>query len=341
MTKLTKKALSLAIAGFVAFSSTFSGAPLTASAHETEVTNDSATVNADDTYKDSYQVKLTKPETWTENLYVYAYNNVFAEDGKTLIKKEEPLGIWPGKAVTASTDGTYSFDVPTNSSEINLIFVNLKGSLPTEASTDKDGREYYAVDVNDDNRYPADMKGGVIISGNSSITLTGTNQGSYKAATTPLTVATPTVTPTATPTNTPVVTTSVAVTASPSAIPTVEPVEGPQVTVDKANGTSYYEEDSDTLPVKITLANGATSATYSIDNGPATTITEATTVNIGEGKIANSEILLTVTSTDGKIPTPNVQNFRYYKKTKVTEGNKTATAKVVAKALAIDRKSVV
>lgn len=241
MTKLTKKALSLAVAGFVAFSSTFSGAPLTASAHETEVTTDSATVNADDTYKDSYQVKLTKPATWTENLYVYAYNNVYAEDGKTLTKKEEPLGIWPGKAVTASADGTYAFDVPTNSAEINLIFVDLKGQLPTNVSEDKDGFKYYDVTADIANRYPAEFEGGVTISGNSSITLTGA-VNSYEVTIAPLTAATPTVTPTATPTNTPVVTTSVAVTASPSAIPTVEPVEGPQVTVDKANGTSYDEK---------------------------------------------------------------------------------------------------
>lgn len=334
MTKLTKKAFSLAVAGFVAFSSTFAGAPLTASAQVTEVTKDVAAIDADDTYKDSYQVKLTKPETWTGTLYAYAYYNVYAEDGTTVTKVEKPLGIWPGKAVTASADGTYSFNVPTNSAEVNLIFINLKDALPDKVSTDKDGNEYYDVIVDDDNRYPADLKGGVIISGNSSITLTGTNKDSYEAVTTPLTVATPTVTPTTTPTNTPVVTTSVAVTASPSAVPTVEPVEGPQVTVDKANGTSYYEtEDVDTLPVKISLADGATSASYSIDNGPATTITEATTVNVGEGKIANSEILLTVTSTDGK--TTNVQNFRYYKKTKVTEGNKTVTAKVFTKALAI------
>ena len=334
MTKLTKKALSLAVAGFVAFSSTFSGAPLTASAKVTEVTKDVAAIDADDTYKDSYQVKLTKPETRTGTLYAYAYYNVYAADGTTVTKVEKPLGIWPGKAVTASADGTYSFNVPTNSAEVNLIFINLKDALPDKVSTDKDGNEYYDVKVDDDNRYPADLKGGVTISGNSSITLTGTNKDSYEAVTTPLTVATPTVTPTTTPTNTPVVTTSVAVTASPSAVPTVEPVKGPQVTVDKANGTSYDEkEDGDTLPVKISLADGATSASYSIDNGPATPITEDTTVNIGEGKIANSEILLTVTSTDGK--TTNVQNFRYYKKTKVTEGNKTVAAKVFTKALAI------
>ena len=115
------------------------------------------------------------------------------------------------------------------------------------------------------------------------------------------------------------------VTKEPTIAPTVIPVNGPQVTVSEPNGTSYYEETNDTLSVVIDLAEGATSATYSIDNGPKTTITGKTIIKLGEGKIANSAISLKVTSTDGT--TANTQEFTYYKKSKASENATTTTQK--------------
>lgn len=331
MTKLTKKALSLAIAGFVAFSSTFSGASLTASAHETEVTTDVAAVDADENYSKHYQVEFDKPESWTKNLYVYAYYKIDPNDKES--KVATPLDYWPGTKVEP-TNGTYSIDIPNNAVEgLNVVFVDYDGIVSGAAIKD-DGPVGHHYNIDDNkilNRYPEDG-----VDGTKGLWITGDSKISSDFKVSPITTATPTVTPT-----TPVVTTSVAVTATPSTkptrthitAPTVEPVKGPQVTVDQPNGKYYYEEDGDTLPVTISLAEGATSASYSIDGGPATTITETTTVDIGEGKIAESEILLTVTSTNGT--DTNVQNFHYYKYTKAVEGNTTVAAKIFTKALAM------
>ena len=64
MTKLTKKAFSLAVAGFVAFTSTFGGTPISASAHETEISKDAVLTSADAS-EETYKVYFTTPESWT------------------------------------------------------------------------------------------------------------------------------------------------------------------------------------------------------------------------------------------------------------------------------------
>lgn len=124
------------------------------------------------------------------------------------------------------------------------------------------------------------------------------------------TVTTPTDSPQAsTPDPTP------AVTDEPVSLPSTEPISGPQVIVDFPSGTTYYQEITDYLDITVTPAYGATSAEVSVDNGPVTTITGATKIKVGTGKIANSMITMTVTSTDGT--TTNTQHFYYYKRTKV------------------------
>lgn len=124
------------------------------------------------------------------------------------------------------------------------------------------------------------------------------------------TVTTPTETPQgSTPEPTPVVT------DEPVSMPTTEPITGPQVIVDYPSGTTYYQEVTDYLDITITPAYGATSAEISVDNGPLTTITKPTKIKVGTGKIANSMVTMTVTSTDGT--TTNTQHFYYYKRTKV------------------------
>lgn len=125
----------------------------------------------------------------------------------------------------------------------------------------------------------------------------------------------PTVT---TPTDTPQVTTpdpTPVVTDEPVSMPTTEPISGPQAIVDFPSGTTYYQEITDYLDITVTPAYGATSAEISVDNGPITTITGATKIKVGTGKIANSMITMTVTSTDGT--TTNTQHFYYYKRTRV------------------------
>lgn len=79
---------------------------------------------------------------------------------------------------------------------------------------------------------------------------------------------------------------------------TPEPTAKPSITVSKENGTSFSTE---TMDVKITLASG-TKGTYSVDNGPEKSFTSSATVEVGKGKIADSEVTLKVTAS-GKTET--------------------------------------
>lgn len=125
------------------------------------------------------------------------------------------------------------------------------------------------------------------------------------------------------PTQVPVVTTAPAVTAIPTPtvvptdepviLPTTEPVVGPQIIVD--GPTSYYQEDYDSLPVTVSLANGAKNSKISIDDGAETTITGTQIIKVGTGKIANSIIKMTAETTDGT--QTNTQHFYFYKRTKI------------------------
>lgn len=75
-----------------------------------------------------------------------------------------------------------------------------------------------------------------------------------------------------------------------TAKPTEKPTEKPAITVSKEDGTSF---SSETMDVKITLASG-TKGTYSVDNGPEKSFTTSTTVELGKGKIADTEVTLKV-----------------------------------------------
>lgn len=301
--KFTKKAVSLAVASFVTVTSVFTGSTINANAATTSIL---ATTNQNDTYK----VTFTTPSDWTGTVYAYAYYDVTASDGT--ITQEEPLGYWPGTKATKVSGNTYSATVPTTVGSANVIFASITGEVGTEV---KDGERknedgtttvthYYECTTQA--QLPLDGEGGFSINSDADISSTGV-----------ITKITATDAPTKEPTKEPDTTGTPKPTKEPTTAPTVTPVDGPQVTVSEANGTSYYEETSDTLSVIVDLAEGATSATYSVDNGPETTITGKTIVKLGEGKIANSAISLKVTSTDGT--TTNTQEFTYYKKSKASE----------------------
>lgn len=329
MTKLTKKAFSLAVAGFVAFTSTFGGTPITASANETETTKDVVLASADAS-EETYTVYYTAPDSWTGTVYAYAYYEV-KENGKTELK--EPLDYWPGTKATKVKGNTYSVEIPTTVGSANVVFSSVIGEVGTEA---KKGAISYSYDCNVEEQFPGKDDPSLVVTGNSDISSDGkitpiTPTETPVETTPPVVVSTPAVTASASPKpveTTPAVETEVP-TEEPTSVPTVEPVVGPQVSVNVPNGTSYNETESDTMSVVISLKDGATSASYSIDNGPATTITKDTTVEIGEGKIANSDITLQVTSTDGT--TTNTQTFHYYKKTSVRSANVVALSTAMVK----------
>ena len=93
----------------------------------------------------------------------------------------------------------------------------------------------------------------------------------------------------------------------------------PDVTVDKASGTSFTTE---TFDITLSLSN-ATSGTYSIDNGPEKKFTTTTKVTIGEGKIADTDVTVKVTATDGSKTTNKTLTYtkKYVKKTTSTSAS--------------------
>lgn len=84
---------------------------------------------------------------------------------------------------------------------------------------------------------------------------------------------------------------------------TPEPTAKPVIVVSKEDGTSFSTESMD---VKITLANG-TKGTYSVDGGPEKSFTSSTIVEVGKGKIADSDVTLKVKA-EGK-----TENYTYKK----------------------------
>ncbi len=88
---------------------------------------------------------------------------------------------------------------------------------------------------------------------------------------------------------------------------TVQPA-GPSVTSSVVDGTTF---DTETKDIVLTLKN-ATSGTYSVDDGPVKTFTDTATVTLGQGKIADTDVTVKVTATDGS--TTKNFTFTYHKK---------------------------
>ncbi|MBQ8572589.1 MAG: starch-binding protein [Ruminococcus sp.] len=83
-----------------------------------------------------------------------------------------------------------------------------------------------------------------------------------------------------------------------------------------ASGTKF---GSDALNVDIDLKN-AVKGSYSVDNGAEFEYTERTTIAVGQGKIGNSEVTLTLKA-EGKDGTVTVTELKYYKTFKATEAS--------------------
>ncbi len=100
-------------------------------------------------------------------------------------------------------------------------------------------------------------------------------------------------------------------TEEPTEAPTATPdnVTGEMsISVNKVDGTQF---DTETLPVTIKVEN-ATDAVYSIDGGAEVSFDGETTVEVGEGKIADTDVTLKVTATD-KEGTRSATTYTYKK----------------------------
>lgn len=110
-------------------------------------------------------------------------------------------------------------------------------------------------------------------------------------------------------------------TTTPDATGTEAPVQAPAISVDKASGTEF---DSETLSVKIKLQN-ATEGTYTIDNGVVKKFTDEVTVEVGEGKIADTDVTLQVTAVNGDQTA--TETYTYKKVFNAGKAAETQTAK--------------
>lgn len=333
MRKFAKKVVCFALTSIVTVSSAFGTVPFTKQV-DTKITAYAAQTS-------TYTVNFTAPtdEDWTgTTVYAYAYYDV-TTNGKTTTEK--PLGPWPGTPATKNADGTYSANVTTTTGSAKVIFASIDGPL-REQSQDADGNIYYECtkkaqlpsgwELDADGNPVQDEHGNYIPVDGYTISSNAWIVDGKVSTTNPNQTAAPTATPTQKPTTAPTATPTTVPTVAPTAVPTVEPVSGPQVYVNKENGTSFYEENGDYMTVELRPVAGATSITYSVDNGPAKTATGTTQVKIGEGKIANSPITLKVTSTNGTVT--NTQTFNYFKKTKALDASAAASKKTtVAKSM--------
>lgn len=304
MTKLSKKAFSLAIASFVAVTSVTPGN--VAFANTDDVVESNATEVAATTT--TYPVHFLPSGAWTEkknapNLYSYYVEDDAEKNENKLGTKVEPNGKWPGTTMDAETEhkGWYSIDVAAsatatepanNTTSVILVSGIWNDGTTVDLRSTEDGKE--ALTVSAETWFYVDEAGAV--------------QKTTSAPATYGVVATPT--PSA-----------IAATATP-AVNT-----GSSVVVSPADGTSFYEtEDTDTLDVTLTLKDGVKSATYSIDGGVETTINKTTVVKVGEGKIANSAVELKVTADDGSTAT-----YTYFKKTKLEDVKATSVHAAMVK----------
>lgn len=87
--------------------------------------------------------------------------------------------------------------------------------------------------------------------------------------------------------------------------PKPDPEEGPEVTSSVKDKTTF---DDESMEVTLTLKN-AVSGTYSLDGGPEQEFTDQVTVTVGTGKIANTDITLETTATDGETTTEKTFTF--------------------------------
>lgn len=249
--------------------------------------------------------------------YVYSYYRVDEYTTKPLSKD------WPGDYMhieSSVSDGTwYNITYTAPSDTIRIMFLT---SISQIDQYDDDG-QYIGIKYEPKYTFPEDRgltgeDNGFLISGEvwfDPLTMDEPVYENPDITSTPGISESPTVT---TPTDSPQASTpdpTPTVTDEPVSLPSTEPISGPQVIVDFPSGTTYYQEVTDYLDITVTPAYGATSAEISVDNGPITAITGATKIKVGTGKIANSMITMTVTSTDGA--TTNTQHFYYYKRTRV------------------------
>ena len=250
----------------------------------------------------SYDVYIQKPSEWG-TLYCYAYTG-----GTASVENTE----WPGVKMTSLGEDVYAYNLPEGWTTANVIFNDKSNQIPGKQQPGlvwTDGDSYAYIDGAWSKVEKPAEKGTVTVkyvdeSGKEiapSKTLTGAVGDAY--TTTAATIDGYSVSKTpdnATGTYTKA---GITVTYTYAQIST-----GMRVTSSLADGSTF---DTETTTITLELVE-ATSGTYSVDNGPVKEFTDSVDVVIGKGKIADSDITVKGTITDGT--DTEEFTFTYHKK---------------------------
>lgn len=198
---------------------------------------------------------------------------VYTGDGASATKLN---GEWPGTAMTA--EGDYYVYATNDVDNAMIIFSYDGGQDPAAEQPGYKVSGYMEYDKN-----------------SKAVTSFTPPTAKPKATATPKVTDAPKETDkpkeTEAPTDKPTETTKVSSTTAPTKA-TTAPTDKPSITVSEEDGTSFSTE---TMDVKITLASG-TKGSYSVDDGPEKSFTTSTTVTLGKGKIADTDVKLKVTA---------------------------------------------
>ena len=258
---------------------------------------ETATATATEAPITGLKIRVKKSEfTGKPNIYLYTETTPVSE----------PAGKWPGTAMTEEGD-YYVYSDTSVTSSVLAIFNGGTGSWQDPSGGEQ--AKGYAVSgyVEYANGAISKVDGGTT---NTSTPAT-VSPNAKKAGKAPEFVEPNT---DVEPTPTAVVETATPAPATEAPTPVVEvteepPVvaETPSISVDVADGSEF---DTETMEVTVTVKN-ATNATYTIDDGVTKSFSDSTKVTLGEGKIADSDVTLKVTATDGK---ENIEKTYTYKK---------------------------
>ena len=205
---------------------------------------------------------------------LYLYDS---ETGKTALN-----GAWPGNAMTAEGDYYVYTSDTVDSGVAILVSGTWRSTEDMQPGLSVNGYMEYDKSSNKFSTFTIETKPPVTKEPTKEPEKTATPKPSSTATTTPIKTATPKPENTATS-------------------------NSPSISVSVEDGSSFTTE---TESVKVKLAN-ATKGTYRVDNGPEKSFGTSTTVVLGQGKIADTDVTLEVTAVSGSKEV--TKTFTYHK----------------------------
>ena len=249
----------------------------------------------------SYDIYFTKPDSWGSSINCYAY-----------VDENTSNAAWPGVAMENLGDGIYGYNLPDSWTNAKVIFNDGNNQDPASQQPGLDCTNGTSVIYENGafTEVEVSTKGTVTVKyvdeAGKEIATSTSSQGTVGSAytTTAATVAGYTLKET--PANASGTYTAAAITVTYVYTEDVDD-ETPKVTSSLASGSTF---DTETESITLTLKN-ATKGTYSVDNGPVKEFTDKVTIEIGKGKIADSEIEVKTTAIGTKETAE--QTFKYNK----------------------------